>query len=147
MPKAESLLPLVMDNATSAAAGASFPASMSNLTTRQIATYTLVFLLAYPILVSALRFHRLGRLHERYSKYATREGMAQMTDDDAFQIQKEMIQLEFPFFYLKALQFALFRVPTYPSQSLSIPSRIHANLPDIRHPHHLPNPNKHSPIL
>jgi hypothetical protein len=36
--------------------------------------------------------------------------MAKMTDDHAFQIQKTVAQLEFPFIFIKSLQFALFRV-------------------------------------
>ncbi|KAF9890271.1 hypothetical protein FE257_006185 [Aspergillus nanangensis] len=35
--------------------------------------------------------------------------MARMTGDEAWEIQKEVLQLEFPFIFIKALQFALFR--------------------------------------
>ncbi|KAL8838047.1 MAG: hypothetical protein Q9170_002283 [Blastenia crenularia] len=40
-----------------------------------------------------------------------------MTDDDAFQIQITLAQLEFPFTFTKALQFALFRTYGIPSIS------------------------------
>jgi hypothetical protein len=36
--------------------------------------------------------------------------MAHMTDNDAWEIQKAISQLEFPFIYNKSLQFALFKV-------------------------------------
>ena len=36
--------------------------------------------------------------------------MAKMTDQDAWAIQKTILQMEFPFIVLKSLQFALFRV-------------------------------------
>lgn len=48
-------------------------------------------------------------MHKKYP-YVTREDMANMTDDHAFEIQKATAQLEFPFMFVKALQFALFRV-------------------------------------
>lgn len=70
---------------------------------------TVGLLLAYPIVTTSLRFRRLRKLHKRYP-YRTRESLAQMTDEEAFQIQKAVAQLEFPFMFIKALQFALFRV-------------------------------------
>lgn len=66
----------------------------------------------YLILVACLRFQRLRRLHRQYRQYSTRQGMAYMTDHDAWAIQKQVLQLEFPTISLKALQFALFRVST-----------------------------------
>lgn len=36
--------------------------------------------------------------------------MSQMTDHDAWAIQKTILQMEFPFMVVKSLQFALFRV-------------------------------------
>lgn len=79
-------------------------------TVSRILPYIIPVLLAYPLLISLLRFRRLHQLHEKYSKYSTRESLTQMTDDEAFEIQKQLAQLEFPFIYKKALQFALFRV-------------------------------------
>lgn len=76
---------------------------------RQLLSYTLVGLVIYPTIVSLLRFRRLRKLHRRYH-YPTRESMARMTDNEAWEIQKVISELEFPFMYIKALQFALFRV-------------------------------------
>ena len=72
-------------------------------------TYAVSLVVAYPGLVSLLRFQRLRWLHSQYN-FPTRASLADMTLDQAWQIQKTMAQLEFPFIYAKALQFALFRV-------------------------------------
>lgn len=71
--------------------------------------YALGLMLSYPLLTSSLRFRRLRKLHQQYN-YPTRESMAKMTDEEAFQIQKTVAQLEFPSMFIKSLQFALFRV-------------------------------------
>jgi hypothetical protein len=76
---------------------------------REWIPYTLGLLVGYPLVTSALRYRRLRKLHLQYP-YKTREDMAKMTDEDAFQIQKTVAQLEFPFMFIKSLQFALFRV-------------------------------------
>lgn len=78
--------------------------------------YYLVLLLAYPLLVSFLRYDRLRTTRERFG-YTTRRSFAQMTDNDAFEIQAIIAQLEFPFTFQKALQFALFRTYGIPSIS------------------------------
>ncbi|OGM48026.1 hypothetical protein ABOM_002678 [Aspergillus bombycis] len=71
----------------------------------------------YLVLVACLRFQRLRRLHRQYRQYSTRQGMAYMTDHDAWAIQKQVLQLEFPTISLKALQFALFRTYGIPTIS------------------------------
>ena len=86
-------------------------AFLNTLSSRQILTYATAFLIGYPILVSLFRFRRRQSLQERYN-FPTRESLARMTDDQAWEIQKELAQLEFPFIYVKSLQFALFRVRT-----------------------------------
>ncbi len=68
-------------------------------------------LAAYLLIQKSLRYRRLKRLQRVYRKYTTREEMASMTDHDAWEIQKQMLAMEFPSATLKALQFALFRVP------------------------------------
>ncbi|KAJ9316910.1 hypothetical protein DTO271D3_2649 [Paecilomyces variotii] len=83
---------------------------------RQLLSYTLVGLVIYPTIVSLLRFRRLRKLHRRYH-YPTRESMARMTDNEAWEIQKVISELEFPFMYIKALQFALFRTYGIPTIS------------------------------
>lgn len=72
--------------------------------------YTAACLTAYLTLTLSLRFQRLRSIQAKYHKYSTRASFASMTDHDAWAIQKRILQLEFPFTALKALQFALFRV-------------------------------------
>lgn len=76
---------------------------------RELVACALAVVSAYPVLVSLLRFRRLRKVHKKYN-YPTRESFARMTDDDAFEIQRTLLQTEFPFMFAKALQFALFRV-------------------------------------
>lgn len=64
---------------------------------------------AYMLLVRALRYQRLNQMYKDFD-YPTRESYARMTDDDAWKILLNLGQVEFPFTYLKALQFALFKV-------------------------------------
>ncbi|KAF4157660.1 hypothetical protein CNMCM6069_005434 [Aspergillus lentulus] len=79
--------------------------------------YTVACLAAYLALTLSLRFQRLRSIKAKYRKYSTRESYASMTDHDAWAIQKQMLQLEFPFTALKALQFALFRTYGIPTIS------------------------------
>ena len=72
--------------------------------------YYALFIVVYILFVNSVRFQRMRSLHRRYSQYATRESLSTMTSHDAWAIQKEFLQLEFPFIALKSLQFALFRV-------------------------------------
>lgn len=89
---------------------------LDTTTPRQLLPYALAILIAYPFLVSLLRFRRSQWLHQKY-RYPTRESLAKMTDDEAWEIQKVLIQLEFPFLFVKALQFALFRTYGLPTIS------------------------------
>ncbi|KAJ5391538.1 hypothetical protein N7509_007028 [Penicillium cosmopolitanum] len=83
---------------------------------RQWIPYALPLLLGYPLIARVLRYRRLRQLHRDYP-YKTRADMAKMTDDHAFQIQKTVAQLEFPFIFIKSLQFALFRTYGIPTIS------------------------------
>ncbi|KAL4872792.1 hypothetical protein BDV12DRAFT_161546 [Aspergillus spectabilis] len=83
---------------------------------QQLLKYIFPFVAAYPILVSLLRFRRMKNIHKKYN-YSARESFARMTDEDAFEIQKNLVQYEFPFFFTKALQFALFRTYGIPTIS------------------------------
>ncbi|CAG8062616.1 unnamed protein product [Penicillium salamii] len=74
-------------------------------------------LATYLFAVQILRFKRRQALQERYSCYATRRSMGNMTDQDAWAIQKTIMQTEFPFIVLKSLQFALFRTYGIPTIS------------------------------
>ncbi|KAL4780478.1 hypothetical protein BJX76DRAFT_337997 [Aspergillus varians] len=89
---------------------------LKNASSQQVLQYVFPLLVAYPVLVSLLRFRRMKQIHKKYN-YPTRGSLARMTDEDAFQIQKNLIQYEFPFFFLKALQFALFRTYGIPTIS------------------------------
>jgi hypothetical protein len=75
----------------------------------KLLTYMLCLLLAWPVVASTLRNQRARNLKKQYP-YPTRASMSKMTDEHAFQIQKQVAQLEFPFMFIKSLQFALFRV-------------------------------------
>lgn len=103
---------------------------------RQWIPYALPLLLGYPLIARVLRYRRLRQLHRDYP-YKTRADMAKMTDDHAFQIQKTVAQLEFPFIFIKSLQFALFRVNYIcvctPLDSASILTLY----PDLWYPDHL----------
>ncbi|KAJ6120530.1 hypothetical protein N7523_004810 [Penicillium sp. IBT 18751x] len=90
--------------------------SKSILTSPSWLPYALAFLLGYPLLIRALRYQRVNSLPKKYN-YPTRESMAKMTDEEAFQIQKAVAQLEFPFIFIKSLQFALFRTYGIPTIS------------------------------
>lgn len=89
---------------------------------RQRIFYALLGLGSYLALASSLRFRRRNKMQKAYP-YRTREAMGKMTDYDAWAIQKQMLQMEFPFIILKSLQFALFRVriidPTVPPVKLT----------------------------
>lgn len=78
--------------------------------------YYLLLLLIYPLLVALLRYDRLRTTLETFP-YTDRRSFASMTDNDAFLIQQKIGELEFPFTFEKALQFALFRTYGIPSIS------------------------------
>jgi hypothetical protein len=81
----------------------------SQFSSEKFMVYSFIGLGGYLALASTLRFQRRRALHRQYA-YNTRESMGKMTDQDAFTIQKTILQMEFPFIVLKSLQFALFRV-------------------------------------
>lgn len=76
--------------------------------------YLLVLL--YPTLVLFFRHRRLRKTLQKYP-YPTRSSFSSMTNEHAFYIQQTIGELEFPFTYEKALQFALFRTYGIPSIS------------------------------
>lgn len=131
----------------------SFTAPLSGsetiLTSPQWLPYALALLLGYPLLIRALRYQRVNSLPKKYN-YPTRESMAKMTDEEAFQIQKAVAQLEFPFIFIKSLQFALFRVRCPLSDLFNLRHRhINGRLgkTDLRHPYNLKPSNKNNSIL
>lgn len=71
--------------------------------------YILLCTAVYIGLVASLRYRRLQYLQKKYS-HLRRGTFYKMTDREAWEIQKLIFQLEFPFMALKSLHFALFRV-------------------------------------
>lgn len=78
--------------------------------------YLIPLLLIYLLTVRILRNARL-RATTKAFPYPTPLPFASMTDDDAYRIQKIVTELEFPYMFEKALQFALFRTYGIPSIS------------------------------
>ncbi|KAK8166722.1 hypothetical protein IWX90DRAFT_466108 [Phyllosticta citrichinensis] len=70
----------------------------------------------YIVLCHALRFRRTRKKLSSYP-YRTRADYRHMTTEHAFEIQKYLFELEFPFVASKALEFALFRTYGIPSIS------------------------------
>lgn len=75
--------------------------------------YFLLLLLVYPFVTAFFRHDRLRKSRKTFNSISSQH----MTDDDACLIQQYLIELEFPFAYEKALQFALFRSYGIPSIS------------------------------
>ncbi|KAJ5717014.1 hypothetical protein N7488_002660 [Penicillium malachiteum] len=84
-------------------------AALLDAAPKQWLPYAIGILIGYPLLVRSLRYRRIQNLEKKYN-YPTRESMAKMTDEEAFTIQKQLGTFEFPFMFLKSLQFALFRL-------------------------------------
>ena len=78
--------------------------------------YLIPFLLIYLVTVRISRNARL-RATARAFPYPNPRSFASMTDEDAYRIQQIIAELEFPFTFEKALQFALFRTYGIPSIS------------------------------
>ena len=95
---------------TSSTEDAPLSSSLLQASPSQKILCVLLGLATYLALISSLRFQRRQTLHSKYSRYGTRQSMRSMTDQDAWAIQKTIMQTEFPFIVLKSLQFALFRV-------------------------------------
>ena len=76
----------------------------------------LLLLTLYPLLCSLFRNDRLRTTLETFP-YTSRRTFASMTDRDAMLIQQVVGELEFPFTFEKALQFALFRTYGIPTIS------------------------------
>lgn len=100
----------IMDNTILVSQGSPLSEAVKTLTSpHKLLPYMLCLLLAWPVVASTLRNRRVRNLKNQYP-YPTRASMSKMTDEHAFQIQKQIAQLEFPFIFIKSLQFALFRV-------------------------------------
>jgi hypothetical protein len=98
---------------------------LHNTSSERIWAGVAIVAVTYPLLVSTLRFRRMKEIEKEFH-FPTRESMAKMTDDQAWKIQLRLSQLEFPFTYVKSLQFALFRVCA-PLQESSINNETKRN--------------------
>jgi hypothetical protein len=72
--------------------------------------------IGYLFLCSFLRNRRNYQKHAQYP-YKSRASFARMTNQHAYEIQKYLYTLEFPFTTEKALQFALFKTYGIPTIS------------------------------
>lgn len=106
-----------MENETGILQDAKHPFNTSKISTGHPFHYYLIpLLLIYLLTVRILRNARL-RATSRAFPYPVPRPFSSMTDEDAFRIQQTVAELEFPFTFEKALQFALFRTYGIPSIS------------------------------
>ena len=82
---------------------------LRKITLRRGLIVAFLWMVIHVIVQQRLRYARVRYLMRKYP-FKTRESYRFMTDQQAFEIQKAILQLEFPFMALKSLQFALFRV-------------------------------------
>ena len=78
--------------------------------------YTILIILLYLLITGFLRNQRLRANRSKFP-YPTQRSFASMSVEDAYRIQQTIAELEFPFTFEKALQFALFRTYGIPSVS------------------------------
>lgn len=76
----------------------------------------LLFGLSYLTLVAFFRRYHLRSTICKHS-YPTRASFASMSNEDAYLIQQNLAEIEFPFIFEKSLQFALFRTYGIPTIS------------------------------
>lgn len=80
--------------------------------------YAVIALIAYTSLCNSLRFRRIHALERKYGfGGSTKRSLSEMTDREAWEIQTDIAELEFPALFEKALQLALFRTYGIPSIS------------------------------
>lgn len=91
--------------------------SLSTTLFQKSSRYYLLLFLIYPLIATFLRRNRLRSTLKAFPYYTTRQSFSSMTNDDAFRIQQKISELEFPFTFEKALQFALFRTYGIPTIS------------------------------
>ncbi|EED22461.1 conserved hypothetical protein [Talaromyces stipitatus ATCC 10500] len=89
---------------------------LENFTLQRGLIVALVLTTTHLIIASRLRYARMRYLMRKYP-FKTRESFRFMTDQEAFEIQKHILQLEFPFTAVKSFQFALFRTYGIPTIS------------------------------
>lgn len=123
--------------------------SLKKVTLRRGLAVAVLWMVIHVIVQQRLRYARMRYLMRKYP-FKTRESYRFMTDQQAFEIQKAILQLEFPFMALKSLQFALFRVSflvlfvTYHRTKLF--SVLRKQL-DIWNSHHLVSSSKNNRVF
>ena len=90
--------------------------SLSAWSQQHVFASCLFITVGYLLIVRILRYQRVHSTHAKFP-YTSRDDFASMTLEHAFRIQQSLAELEFPFTFHKALQFALFRTYGIPSIS------------------------------
>ncbi|KAH7162330.1 hypothetical protein B0J13DRAFT_633265 [Dactylonectria estremocensis] len=93
----------------SAATSQTIPPSSASLSSWP--ALLLIGFVSYICLCSLLRFKRIKSTRVRYG-YTNRASLARMTNQDAHEIAKSLIYLEFPLFYDFSVRLALFETYT-----------------------------------
>lgn len=119
-------------------------------------------ILLYALACRILRYRARDRIHKKYN-YPTRESFSKMTNDDAQAIGQFLGEMEFPYFYVTALSFGLFKVcyvvNTWSFPGLGCPcflmivyvlqwqSTINERKTDLRYTHHFQAPSGHQTTI
>ncbi|KAK3387328.1 hypothetical protein B0H63DRAFT_493656 [Podospora didyma] len=79
-------------------------------------TYGFVGIFSYALVIRLLRFRLRNSLLRKHN-YLNRRAMNSMTLEEAYEIQKDITELEFPFTFYNATSFALFKTYAIPTIS------------------------------
>lgn len=97
---------VVMDNLTSSL-GSSGPAQMAQSSSwMPHLPWLLAVLFVYPLIQQYLRYQRLNAMEKKYN-YRTRQDLAGMTDKEAWEIMKNIAELEFCTIFEKGMNLVL----------------------------------------
>ena len=67
--------------------------------------WVVALLLGYPLLQQYLRYRRLNAMKTKYN-HSTRQDLAKMTDQEAWEIFHDLAELEFPTMFEKGVIFS-----------------------------------------
>lgn len=122
---------------------------LKKITLPRVLVAAILLMVIHIIVQQRLRYARMRYLMRKYP-FKTRESYRFMTDQQAFEIQKAILQLEFPFMALKSLQFALFRVSFLVNfvtdHCLQLFSELRRQ-PDIWNPNHIVSSSKNNRVF
>lgn len=122
---------------------------LKKITLRRGLMAVFLWMVIHVIVQQRLRYARMRYLMRKYP-FKTRESYRFMTDQQAFEIQKAILQLEFPFMALKSLQFALFRVSFLVLFVIDHCPKLFSELRkqlDIWNPHYLVSSSKNDRVF